>query len=217
MATGPLRMVCFDAGGVLVRICRTWREGCEAAGVEYRWNDAAGTADETRRILTEDYQRGRIECPEFFRRMAETTSGLYSAPEFQRVHGAWMLGEYPGASELVRELNRAGHVETGLLSNTSASHWAQPHMIGGRGSSAVGLVKHPHASHLLGLTKPGLEIYRAFERETTTAPESILFFDDLEENVLAARSAGWRAEQVDFRGDTCSQIRRYLRAHGVMP
>ena len=29
-------IVCFDIGGVLVRICRTWEEGCIAADVPLR-------------------------------------------------------------------------------------------------------------------------------------------------------------------------------------
>ncbi len=31
-----IRLVCFDLGGVVIRICRTWAEGCAAAGLEVR-------------------------------------------------------------------------------------------------------------------------------------------------------------------------------------
>ncbi|HZW10882.1 MAG TPA: HAD-IA family hydrolase [Phycisphaerales bacterium] len=216
MSDGRVRMVCFDAGGVLVRICRGWREGCEAAGIEFRESPDAARGDAARTAIHEDYQRGLICCDDFFSRMAETTAGLYSAAEFRAVHEAWILGEYQGARDLVQRLNDLGGVETGLLSNTNASHWAQRHMFGGRGSSAVGLLRHPHASHLLGVSKPSPEIFRAFEARTGAAPDEVLFFDDMPENVEAARRAGWRAETVDYTGDTCAQIARRLREHGVL-
>jgi FMN phosphatase YigB (HAD superfamily) len=90
-------------------------------------------------------------------------------------------------------------------------------MRGGQGVSAVGLVRHPHASHVLGLLKPGREIYNAFERETGVPGHEILFFDDLPENVQAAAEAGWNAEQIDFTRDTRVQIERSLRDRAVLP
>ena len=32
--SSPIRLVCFDLGRVLIRICDGWREACGAAGVE---------------------------------------------------------------------------------------------------------------------------------------------------------------------------------------
>lgn len=215
MDRGPIRMVCFDAGGVLVRICRTWREGCDAAGVRYRWSEAVEAREPERLAINAAYQRGEIGSEAFFERMAATAEGLYTPAEIRGVHEAWMVGEYPGVGVLIDRLNRAAGLATGVLSNTSALHWEQAHMLGGRGVSAVGSVDHPHASHLLGLLKPGAEIYGAFERETGFGAEEILFFDDLPENVRGARAAGWRAELIDFAGDTAAQIETCLAAHGV--
>jgi FMN phosphatase YigB (HAD superfamily) len=211
----PVRMVCFDAGGVLVRICRSWREGCAAAGVEHRWNDRTQSADAERAAINDAYQRGEIPCGAFFERMAATTDGLYSPAEIMAVHDAWILEEYAGVRALVEALNTADHLATGVLSNTSHRHWEGPHMAGARGVSAVGTVQHPHASHLLGLLKPGPEIYRAFELATGFRGPEILFFDDLADNIGSARGAGWRAEQIDFTDDTAAQITRHLRRHGV--
>ncbi len=56
---------------------------------------------------------------------------------------------------------------------------------------------HRGASHLYGLVKPWPEIYRRFTRELGASPGEILFFDDREENVIAARAEGWRAERID--------------------
>ena len=79
----------------------------------------------------------------------------------------------------------------------------------------MGSVEHPHARHLLGLLKPGVEIYRAFERQTGFGPGEILFFDDLAENVQAARAVGWHAEVIDHTADTAPQIAGHLQRHGI--
>ncbi len=34
--TCSIQLVCFDVGGVVVRICHTWAEGCAAAGITPR-------------------------------------------------------------------------------------------------------------------------------------------------------------------------------------
>ena len=94
MSQPRIRMVCFDAGGVLVRICRSWREGCHAAGIEHRWSADAEAGEPLRQTITNDYQRGRIRCEEFFQQIAATTAGLYAAGEVRAVHDAWILGEY---------------------------------------------------------------------------------------------------------------------------
>jgi FMN phosphatase YigB (HAD superfamily) len=68
----------------------------------------------------------------------------------------------------------------------------------------------------LRLAKPDPAIYRAFERATAHASDEILFFDDLPENVAAARALGWRAERVNPHADTIGQMRQSLRKFGVL-
>ena len=66
------------------------------------------------------------------------------------------------------------------------------------------------------LTKPSLAIYRAFEKATGYAGRQILFFDDLPAHVAAAREVGWRAERIDPASPPDEQMRRHLRAYGVL-
>ena len=217
MTPPTVRMVCFDWGGVILRICRSWAEGCAAASLPVRGEVAAPELIGARKAVHALYQNGRIPCDEFFDRIAATMDGRYSPAEVRRIHDAWLLGEYPGVDRLVDDLHTLKNVRTGMLSNTNHSHWS-------RQSPAPGLPHFPtaarlhcrHASHVLGLSKPGTEIYGAFEHETGEAPAAILFFDDLAENIDAARARGWRAEQIDFTGDTAAQMRTHLRTYGVM-
>lgn len=61
----------------------------------------------------------------------------------------------------------------------------------------LGLREHCEAMHYaadLGFSKPEAEFYRAIEDRTGFSPDDILFVDDREANVLAARERGWTAE-----------------------
>ncbi|MDQ7012758.1 MAG: HAD-IA family hydrolase [Planctomycetota bacterium] len=214
MPDAPPRMVCFDAGGVLVRICRTWQERCQRANVEYRWNDEAERGKTARHEIYTAHESGRMDHDTYCARIASTTAGLYSPEQVRAIHLAWIIDEYPGVRSLVHTLQQLPTITTALLSNTNAVHWQTPHMMG-RNGSAVRAIETPHASHLLGHTKPGTEIYRAFERETGFAADDILFFDDTAENIHTARALGWRAEHIDHTKDTAAQLARHLAAHGI--
>lgn len=154
-------------------------------------------------------QRGEVEGPDFHVALSDLLDGVWTPEEVARVDAAWLLDSYPGTVEVVAELNDAGF-ETACLSNTSHDHWTPL-----RSYPAVAALQHQHASHLLGLVKPDEAIYATFEHEVGRRPEEIVFFDDLPENVAAARSRGWRAHRIDHAGDTAAQIRAALAGHGL--
>ena len=217
--SGRETMVVFDLGGVIVRICRAWDEGCAAAGIDVRADTAEEHMKAKRRAISQAYQRGDMTCQEFFERVAQTTGGHYTAEEVSRVHGAWILGEYDGVASLMDELIAAG-VPTGVLSNTNHTHWeqmrTQTHEDGTLRFPTPWRVEHPHASHLLLAAKPEREIYERFEAETGFRGEQIVFFDDLIDNVHAANELGWRAHQIDHTGDTATQMRAHLQSLGLL-
>ncbi|MBX3363629.1 MAG: HAD-IA family hydrolase [Phycisphaeraceae bacterium] len=216
--TPPPRLICFDWGGVILRICRSWEEGCAAAGLPVRPGSETPEARALRREWAARYQIGALTCDEFFVGASQAIDGLYTPDEIRRIHDAWLIAEYPGVADIIETLASKPDVETGLLSNTNQRHWLR-HLPRSRGDRpdfpAIGMLGHRHASHILGCAKPGIAIYQAFEQATGAAPHEILFFDDLQENVLSARACGWRAEQIDHTGDTAEQIRQYLFSHGV--
>lgn len=202
-------IVCFDLGGVLVRLCRSWDEGCLACGVEIRDRARTPNQELERRAAVESYQRGEMTCHEFFRIVARTFNGAYTPEEVERVHGAWIMREYDGAADLVHRLHDAG-VRTTCLSNTNAGHWER--LVTWPSVAALG---SRHASHEMRLAKPDARIFRAFETSVGVAGGDILFFEDTRENANAARSVGWRAEVVDPSEETVPQITAFLRTHGV--
>ncbi len=204
-----VRLVCFDLGGVVIRICRTWAEGCAAAGLPVRDPDLWQSTGPARRALVHEHQTSRIDALTFAARSSAMVGGLYSPAEILGVHNAWLLTEYEGMRQLIDLLHGAG-LETAALSNTNHEHWARMGEF-----PAVFRMRHLLASHRLGLRKPDHEIYQRVERQTGCAGEQIIFFDDTPDNVGAARAVGWRAEAIDPAGSPAEQITGALRAHGV--
>lgn len=209
-----IRTVCFDLGGVLIRICRTWEEGCKRAGIPVRHPEARARSAAERKQLIIEYQTGRITGDEFAQRVSRVLGNLYSPDEIMTVHHAWMHGEYPGVGDVIAELNSAMLI-TAALSNTNREHWDCMHDFPGVMSLA-----HRFASHELGLHKPDPAIFREVESRLVRAGVdhgTILYFDDLEENIDAASAAGWIAVHVEHAGDTAAQIRTAAEAHGLLP
>src|SRR5690606_16318550 len=114
--------------------------------------------------------------------------------------------EYDGAVELVAELTGHGRLTTALLSNTNARHWTRREQF-----TAAGMLEHQFASHEHKLAKPDVEFYRVLEKAVGANGEQVVFFDDLESNVEAARALGWQAVRIDPAGDTVAQVRGALR------
>ena len=188
------RVVCFDLGNVLVRICRSWAEGCRAAGVPADDRIDHLLAEDPRWTqLEQSYQRGDLSFGDFTReaeRLMSAVPGAAGAQAIARVHRAWILGEEPGASELLRDL-AARDITVAVLSNTCAEHW--PIL------ERMQFMQHVHVplgSHLIRACKPESAAYEAVEQRTGADSGHILFFDDLPANIAAAAKRGWRSEHV---------------------
>lgn len=211
MSVPPIRLVCFDLGGVVLRICHTWPEGCAAAGLDVRADvDAICRAPDVWPSLHDDYQCGRMSVEAYAEHFSRLTGGVYTAGEILRIHDAWIRGEYEGVAGVVDALHASG-LETAVLSNTCAAHWAQMPQY-----EAFRVLRNRLGSHLLATRKPDPAAYRAVEAHTGRTGREILFFDDYEENVAAARARGWRAEVIDPHASPAEQIGKALSAHGVV-
>lgn len=206
----PVTHVVFDLGGVLLSHVSTWREAHERTDAP--WDDHFDSPEfrDATSPSVMDHMAGRITPDEWCAVMETLTAGRLSAAHARAVLEAWLYEDYPGVTDVIDDIHAAGRT-TATLSNTNPVHWEQALGI----SEALRRVQHPHASHLLGAVKPDREIFEVFERTTGFAGSGIVFFDDIEENVLAARDAGWRAEHIDNTGDTAAQLREHLGRHGV--
>lgn len=210
-------MVVFDIGGVLVRIA-PWEEAHSACNFA---PDQLPPLDEflpQLSLLNQAYDRGDLEPDTYAKEVADAAGGSYLPRDVHRIHGAVCTTEYPGLHLLFDELEGAG-LAVGVLSNTNVRHWQRlsGSHDGGREYPLISRAHHAHPSFLLKCSKPDPEIYRAFVRKAAVQPGEILFFDDLERNVAAARAMGWRAERIDPDVPTAPQLVAWLQAHSVLP
>ena len=212
MATNGIQVVCFDLGGVLIRICRSWKEAAGKAGLPLRDGVEGlleGSFAERRRLVYE-FQTGRMDIDPYFEQMSVALERLYAPEEIRAVHDAWMYDEYEGLTPLLDSIHDAG-LATACLSNINPIHWALVLEF-----PIVKMLGRRFASHLIGHHKPDEDIYRHAERELDVDGAAILFFDDLEENVLAARELGWFAVHIDHAAPTAVQMIAALHEHGIV-
>jgi len=208
------RLVVFDLGRVLIRICNNWQHACEVAGVPApsRQIDDAVRAEVMRFVI--ENETGRLDHVSFAKSLGAVLGLEYE--DVLALSDAYMLGPYEGAAELIDDLRAAGHV-TACLSNTNSNHWrimtdpADPH------GQTLARLAHKFASHLIGHRKPQPETFAHVERETGVQPASIVFFDDMPENVAAARQRGWTAHVVEICDNPIPAIRAQLRYDGLLP
>ena len=194
--------VLFDLGGVLIQV-----GGVRAMG------DLAGIADDQevwRRWLTcrwvREFERGRCTVAEFADGVVADWELSIGAEEFAEEFRLWTGGLLEGARELVESTRN--HVRTACLSNSNALQW--PEYV------RTGIADHLDLlflSHELDLIKPDREIFDHVLQVTGSPADRLLFFDDNEMNVVAARDAGLTALEV--RG--VDEARSALLQFGVLP
>ncbi len=93
--------------------------------------------------------------------------------------------------ELMRRLKASGK-KLGILSNMAPDFYER--LFVPRCAAYRALLDAEVISGLHRLYKPGEPIYRLTEREMELPPGRLLFLDDTEVNVIAARDCGWHAE-----------------------
>jgi FMN phosphatase YigB (HAD superfamily) len=209
----PIQLVCLDLGGVLIQVCRDWREACEAAKLELPRPifdpEMVGRLGEINR----EHESGRIDEAAFERQAAALT-GL-TPQQIAAAAAGWLRPVYPGAFDLVGRLAAAQpRVRSACLSNTNTRHWR---MMNTPGPHQLGLERltYRFVSFELGHMKPSAEIFRDVERLAGLPPASILFFDDNPDNVAAARACGWQAERIDPHRDPPGQVVEHLGRYEV--
>lgn len=200
--------VCFDLGGVVVRISYRWAEMLVAAGLPVP--DHVGPEDDLATMPGfEAFQSGAIDFEEYQAGVARHLR--LSLEDAERVHRSMLIEPFAGVAELVDELRAQGLV-VGCLSNTNAPHWAE--MTQTERFPAIRAMDVRLASHEIRAAKPSPEAFRAFENACGT--DRVLLFDDGAENCAAAVRLGWQAMRIDPQRDPAAQMRRRLEAEGLV-
>ena len=198
--------VVFDVGKVLAHAHMQWKDALAASGLEH--NDSPLLQGKYLYDFPPylPYEGGHITEDTYLQALADEF-GLKDIAEARHLHRSIIADEYPGVHKVILELKAQG-TETATLSNNNPIHWAWFTESGKY--PAIEAIDHLIASFHLGCFKPEPEIYEAFCQKTGWNITDLVFLDDAEKNVLAARKAGWTAHLITDDEPQADQLRRIL-------
>ena len=134
---------------------------------------------------------GKLSADDYAARFLRDWGIDLEPSRFLREYRSWSRSLLPGARELLADLRP--RYRLAALSNSNELHWD-------RNSTEIGvteLFEVAISSHHVGLSKPDPAIYRVALDRLRVSPDAVVFFDDLEPNVIAASELGIRAFQVE--------------------
>ena len=186
MSSGITHLV-FDLGGVIIElrgppILNSW------AGTNHTPEEIWGkwlTSNAPR-----SFESGQIDENTFASMIVDELSLSISTDEFLEYFTSLPIGPFPGALDTLQALKN--RYKTALFSNTNTIHWE-------RKMTQMELkpaFDYHFASHLMGKVKPDIEAFDFVVNELAVSPSEILFFDDNEMNVDAAKQVGINAIRV---------------------
>ncbi|MCA0244031.1 MAG: HAD-IA family hydrolase [Proteobacteria bacterium] len=189
----------FDLGGVLVDIdfsCAldAWAPYSALSPEDLRQRFRHDTPYER-------HERGEIPAAAYFGHLAQTLQLTASLEQIERGWNAIFVGEILQTRKRVEAMR--GVLPCYAFTNTNASHMAAWSRLF---PAVVGAFDRIFASHELGLRKPERAAFDRICDLTDTPAASILFFDDLAENVLAAEDAGLQGVLVKSPEDVAAAL-----------
>jgi len=193
------RALLFDLGGVVIdvdfdRVFAHWAAAaeCDPAQIKRRF-----AADEAYRR----HETGRMEAAEFFDHLRASLAIDLSDRQFLDGWNAIFAGEIPGIAALLAKA--AERIPLYAFTNTNPSHVA--HYIG-RFRPVLAHFREIFISSRIGMRKPDAEAFDFVIKAIGVPAETIVFFDDLIENVEAAEARRMRGIHVTSSADVAAAI-----------
>lgn len=174
----------FDLGGVLIE--------CSPFTKLLEWQSWTNDVQEIRQKWSKskafyNYQLGTIGTKEFVESIIGEFELSVSIVRFIRDFRLIPKGFFSGAEELLKHLNKK--YTTVCFSNTNEVHWNKLCGV----NKLDKKFKKSFASHIIHKAKPDEEAFRYVVDQLKVKPQEIVFFDDREENINAAREIGINA------------------------
>jgi epoxide hydrolase-like predicted phosphatase len=172
--------VIFDLGRVLMDIdfgafSRTLHLNHRGSGI------ASDTQIES---LALSYETGKLTTDEFFTSLDRFFNKKFSRQQLLEAWNAIVVGEKKEMVPIVAQVQK--RFRTAILSNTNETHFHYA-------ASIIPLIqKIPlrFLSYEIGAVKPDPRVYKHVIDALNSNPSSLLFIDDIQENISAARAAG---------------------------
>jgi len=181
-----IRCIVFDVGGVLVEVggvapmLRWMRSATDADGLWRAWLNSTAVRD---------FERGRIDAQTFGGRLVAEFDLTVDATAFLKGFRTWANAPLPGAHALLEQVRP--EIVRATLSNSNALHWP-------RIMHDMDFQRHfdyHFASHLIDRIKPDHDAFDHVATAVGFEPREILFVDDNQINVDAARAFGMQANR----------------------
>jgi putative hydrolase of the HAD superfamily len=206
MRSSKIKTLLFDVGGVVIdfdfmRAFEVWKPISHLSCAEM---ESAFKFD----AAYEQHERGEITAQEYFSHLA---TSLELQQGHTRIAEGWNAIFVAEISETRAMLQAAGNLfSCYALTNTNATHHAT-------WSTMFPMVwssfERVFASHEMGCRKPEPQAFEYIAQALDVSPDSIMFFDDVLENVEAATRQGLQAVHVRSPED----VRKALRSIGCVP
>ncbi|MFY9951935.1 HAD-IA family hydrolase [Bradyrhizobium sp.] len=147
------------------------------------------------------HEIGKISDAAYFDSLRSTLRIRISDGQFLEGWNAIFAGEMPGIAPLLERAAR--HVPLYALSNTNRPH---VEYFSKTYAGLLGHFREIYLSSTIGLRKPDAAAYDHVVKAIGVPASRILFFDDLAENVEAARARGLHAVQVKSSADVAHAL-----------
>ena len=197
----------FDLGGVLIdvdfnRAIEVW-----APYSSLSVNDLMRTLAVD--VAYQQHERGEITAAKYFNHLAATLKLDATLAEIEQGWNAIFIGEITEARLLVESV--CATIPCYSFTNTNATHTA---IWRAQFPQITRLFERIFTSHEMGLRKPERAAFEHIVQSTGIPASSILFFDDLLENVEGAKDAGLQSVLVRSPADIASSLRGFrLSSH----
>jgi FMN phosphatase YigB (HAD superfamily) len=199
LSPGIADALLFDLGRVVLDIdfdkaiaCWAGHAGCEPV-------DLTGRFPRDERYHR--HEKGEISDAEFFAGLRAALGITISDAQFLEGWNAIFAGEMPGIAPLLVRASR--RLPLFALSNTNNAH---VEYFSERYADLLGHFREIFLSSTIGLRKPDAAAYDHVVGAIGVPASRILFFDDLAENVEAARARGLHAVQVKSSTDVAHAL-----------
>ena len=194
-----IEILLFDIGGVVIDIDfeRSFKKWSTHSGVPIESIKSGFSHDR----VYEQHERGEIGSIEFYRHVTEHIEMELSFEQFKEGWNEILVAPFPQTIGLLHKL--ANRIPLYMLSNSNPmhkEHWEKNF------ADELEPFNQIFVSSDLGYRKPEVDAYLHVVEALNTSPEKIVFFDDLADNVEAARAVGMQAVQVRSPADITSFV-----------
>ena len=197
-AAHKISVVVFDLGRVLVHI--DFDAFPRSLGIDPK--RARRKEKDAVEQLAMRYETGQLTTDRFFDHLGEVFEGRYTKEELLTAWNAIIGEENKPMLPIVEEVQ--ARYETAILSNTSPVHFQKAY----DNTSIIKRFSRRYLSYQMGAAKPSFAVFRRLIEDLPAAGSSILFIDDVQENVDAALKCGIVAILYDGVGKLEIALRR---------